>query len=164
MGRENVMRTPALLGAVFLLVFLTSGCSSPEKVNGQEVYDPNDPEVAGGPEFKQSKYKVYNLYEPQVQRHDFNGVFQVFPDKAVIVRGFWNRKFVELTREDYYEEFFLEFYDYMAGFAQAYPVESRKKEKMLDTLERSFQVFCAAKGVEDEFRTFQQRQASILED
>ena len=51
----------------------------------------------------------------------------------------------------------------MAGFAQAYPVATRKKEKMLDTLERSFQNLCAAKGVEEEFRTFQERQASILE-
>ncbi|MHC4469539.1 MAG: hypothetical protein ACYTDY_00460 [Planctomycetota bacterium] len=160
------MRIHARLYVTLLLVpllMIAAGCSSTEKVNGEEVYSPDDPEVAEGPEFKQSKFKVYNVYKPQVQRHDFNGVFQFFPDKALVVRSFWNRKFVELTRENYYDEFFLEFYDYMAGFAQTYPADSRRKEKMLDTLERSFHNFCAAKDVEDEFVKFQKRQASILE-
>lgn len=152
---------------VALCLIVAAGCSSspgqPEEIDGVAVYDPQDPEVASGPEFKQSKFKVYWIFRPQIQRRDFNGVFDIFPDRARIVTKFWNQKFVELTREDYYDEFFMTFYEYMASFAQTYPTDTAAKERTLDRLEKHFQLFCSTKKIEPEFIEFQQRQAAILE-
>ncbi|MHC4469771.1 MAG: hypothetical protein ACYS99_02310 [Planctomycetota bacterium] len=145
-----------------LLMSLDACCNANETVDGQPVYPPTDLAVAGGPETLHSRFKVYILIKTQYQRYDFNGIFQFFPDRAIIVPAYWSRKFVEFTRPGHYDEFFLEFYDKMAGFAQTYPVITRKKEKMLDSLERSFHVFCAVKKVEKEFVEFKKRQEFIL--
>lgn len=148
-----------------LTVVLTSGCTQPpEKINGQEVYDPSDEELADGPVFKQSKFQIYVLYRPQVQYRDFNGIFDIGADSARIVRPYWKVKFNELTRPGHYGEYFIEFYDYMSSFAQAYPVDTRKKERMLDSLEKSFQTLCMAVGVEEEFGKFQKDQQRIYGD
>ncbi|MGE3164038.1 MAG: hypothetical protein AB7O52_03975 [Planctomycetota bacterium] len=155
-------------GALALLAVIGLGglgCAGkqprPDTIDGVEVFDPSAAEVAK-PEFRQSKFKVYWVYQPQVQRRDFNGVFDIFPDEARLVSRYWSQKFVALTRENYYEDFFQEFYENMASFAQTYAADTREKEKILDRLERHFQLFCANKGVEDEFLAFQARQAAIL--
>lgn len=152
--------TPFVL--LLLVGAVLPGCSgSPETLDGVEVYDPSDAAVAE-PEFRQSKFKVYWIYRPQVQRRDFNGVFDIYPDEARLVNRYWNQKFIELTRDDYYDDFFLEFYENMASFAQTYAASTRQKERILDKLERHFQLFCSSKGVEDEYLEFQTRQAAVL--
>lgn len=107
--------------------------------------------------------RIYTTYTPQVQRRDFNGVFDIGPDGARIVRTFWKERFNELTRESHYGEFFLEFYDYMASFAQSSPEPSRQKEVLLDGLEKSFWSFCAALNIGPEFERFRAEQERILE-
>lgn len=150
-----------------MLLVLMVGCYSEPPARQQEtfegvpVYSPQDPVVAQGPEFKQSQFQVYTLYRPQVQRRDFNGIFDITPDSARIVREYWNMKFIELTRLDYYGDFFVEFYDYMAYLANAYPVATRQKELVLDSLEKSFKSFCEAKGIGEAFGRFQQEQQKI---
>lgn len=156
----------AMVAALAIAGLIAPGCAGkerrPDTLDGVEVFDPSAPEVAK-PEFRQSKFKVYWIYQPQVQRRDFNGVFDIFPDEARLVNRYWSQKFVALTREGYYDDFFMEFYENMASFAQSYAADTREKERILDRLERHFQLFCAGKGVEDEYLEFQARQAAILE-
>lgn len=146
------------------LIFISIGCANPEKIDGQEVYRPDDPELAEGPVFKQSRFKIYVVYRPQVQYRDFNGVFDIGPESARIVREFWKEKFNELTRPGHYGEFFIEFYDYVSSFAQSYPVDTREKEIMLDSLERSFKAFCSVLGILDAFEEFQKEQERVYGD
>jgi hypothetical protein len=148
---------------MLLLTVVLAGCAaSPE--NGNDLLPPDDSELASGPEFLQSRFKIYTLYRPQVQHRDFNGVFDINPGSARIVRKYWKEKFTELTRPGHYGEFFIEFYDYMSSFAQAYPVDTREKERMLDTLEKSFHAFCHALDVAEAFKQFQKDQQRIYED
>ena len=154
-------RMLAVVLACLVAPWLVACPDTPERIDGQEVFSPNDPVLAQGPVFKQSRFQVYTLYRPQVQRRDFNGVFDIGPETARIVRGYWKERFSELTRPGHYGEFFLEFYDYMGSFAQTYPVDTRAKERMLDSLEKSFHAFCSVLGVEDAFVKFQKEQQRI---
>lgn len=151
---------PAL--CMILVLTLIWGCSGTSK-------RPDDPKPkpageAGPPEFTQNRFKVYTHYRPQVQYRDFNGVFDIQPGSARVVRKFWKERFNELTRPGHYGEFFIEFYDYMSSFAQAYPAETRQKEAMLDSLEKSFHTFCLAVKIEKDFETFQEEQMKIYGD
>jgi hypothetical protein len=146
-----------------LLLGLSTGCAASQE-NGNNLLPPDDPQLASGPEFLQGRFKIYTLYRPQVQHRDFNGVFDINPGSARIVRRFWKEKYTELTRPGHYGEFFIEFYDYMSSFAQAYPVDTREKERMLDTLEKSFHAFCHALDVAKDFEQFQQDQQRIYGD
>ena len=118
---------------ILLLPLLTAvafpGCvEPPEKIHDQEVFEPSDPELADGPVFKQSRFKVYVLYRPQVQYRDFNGIFDINEDSARIVRPYWKVKFNELTRPGHYGEYFIEFYDWALS-GEGYPFKAfRKKE------------------------------------
>ncbi len=147
---------------VFLTVLFAS-CSngSNSTVRDQEVFDPTDP--AREPVIKEGRLEVYILYKPQIQYRDFNGVFDLSPQSARIVRQFWKEKFNELTRRNHYGEFFVEFYEYMSSFAQSYPVDNREKELMLDHLEKSFHAFCAVLKIADEFKAFQKEQEAIYD-
>lgn len=164
MMKANYRRLPAVLMALALLYPLAGCTSSPEKVNGQDVHAPGDPELEEGPVFKQSKFRVYVVYRPQVQYRDFNGILDIHPDGARIVRKFWKERFNALTRPGHYGEFFLEFFDCMSSFAQAYPVETREKERMLDSLEKSFHAFCMALKIDDQFVAFQKKQQELYGD
>ena len=144
------------------VVICVSCAPRQETIGGVPVYDPNDPAVASGPEIKQSKFQVYTLYQPQIQRHDFNGVFQIGRDDIRLVHRFWSQRFLELTREGYYDDFFYEFYDYMAAVTQSFPTDTRRRELVLSRLERRFQAFAESKGVEKEFLEFQATQQRIL--
>jgi len=146
----------------FFFTLFSAGCSSDSHtVHDREIFDPADP--AREPVFKQGRLEVYTLFKPQIQYHDFNGVFDLSPQNARIVRKFWKEKFNELTRRDHYGEFFLEFYEYMSSFAQSYPVDNREKELMLVNLEKSFHAFCAVLKIADEFKAFQKEQEAIYE-
>lgn len=148
---------------VLFVSFLLTCCAGPERADEPLPRDIESSSEAG-PEFLQGRFKVYTLYRPQVQYRDFNGVFDISPGSARIVRSFWKEKFNELTRPGHYGEFFIEFFDYASSLAQSYPVENREKEQMLDSLERSFHTFCAALRVEDAFEEFQREQQRIYGD
>ncbi|MFH1999871.1 MAG: hypothetical protein ABIK28_09330 [Planctomycetota bacterium] len=150
----------------FLVVFTgLCGCGTPpEKMGGQEMLSPDDPQLQQGPVFKQSRFNVYVVYRPQVQYRDFNGVFDITPGSARIVRKFWKEKFNELTRPGHYGEFFIEFFDYASSLAQTYPVDSREKELMLDSLEKSFHSFCMALNAAEAYTAFQNEQQRIYGD
>jgi hypothetical protein len=144
-----------LLLSLFMVVFLIAGCKSTK--------DPKDEPVTPVQELQFGHLCVYTAYTPQVQRRDFNGVFDIGPAGTRIVRQFWKERFNELTREKHYGEFFLEFYDYMASLAQSSMEDTRHKEILLDSLEKSFQSFCLALGIEKEFEQFRNEQERILE-
>jgi len=159
---------PARLLIFGLILFLPGaliGCkSAPEKVGDQEVFFPGAEELSQGPVFKQSRFNVYIVYRPQVQYKDFNGVFDIAPGSARIVRKFWKEKFNELTRPGHYGEFFIEFFDYASSLAQTYPTDSRNKELMLDSLEKSFHSFCMALNAAEPYVAFQKEQQRIYGD
>jgi len=152
-------RFRAAAPALLLLFLLPPACVTAEPGEGPYTH-PQDQ----GPVFHEGRFEVYIQYRPQVQYRDFNGVFDISPGSARIVRDFWKQRFSALTRPDHYGEFFIEFYDYMSSFAQAYPMESREKERMLDSLEKSFQAFCSALKVEERFLAFQKDQQRIYGD
>jgi|GEM_PF-4263565 len=149
------------LFVLFALLLASCSTGSSNPVPHEEIFDPADP--AREPVIKEGRLEVYILYKPQIQYRDFNGVFDLSPQSARIVRKFWKEKFNELTRRDHYGEFFVEFYEYMSSFAQSYPVDNRQKELMLDHLEKSFHAFCAVLKIADEFKAFQKEQEAIYE-
>ena len=149
------------LAVLLLGVILVSCSSGSETVNNQQPSHPVAPKTDGQSEFQQGKFKIYTLYQPQVQRKNFNGVFFITDRSARIERAFWKERFNELTRPDYYGDFFLEFYDYMAYLASAYPAPTRQKELILSRLEKSFHAFCAILNIEERFKKFQQQQMRI---
>ncbi|MBU0754191.1 MAG: hypothetical protein KJ645_03570 [Planctomycetes bacterium] len=148
---------------VLLLIGVISGCTGTPEAGGPAPA-PNGPDSPSGPEFLQGRFKVYTMYRPQVQYRDFNGIFDISPGSARIVRSFWKERFNELTRPGHYGEFFIEFFDYASSLAQTYPVENREKEGLLDSLEMSFHTFCAAIQIADAFETFQKEQQRIYGD
>ncbi|MEW6745720.1 MAG: hypothetical protein AB1486_23470 [Planctomycetota bacterium] len=147
-----------------LLCLLCVSCTPPP-----EAGDPasrRDPALAstkGGPEFLEGRLRIYTVYTPQVQRRDFNGVFDISPSGARIVRQFWKERFNELTRPGHYGEYFIEFYDYMASLAQSYERGSRAQEVLLDSLEKSFHTLCLALSIAEDFEQFRLEQERILE-
>ena len=145
-----------LLACTLLLV-----CASCVSTNDPPASENPPSGPSGPPVFTQERLRVYTSYRPQVQHRDFNGVFDLAPGSARVVRSFWKERFNELTRPGHHGEFFIEFYDYMSAFAQAFPMESRDKERALDSLERSFKTFCLAVGVLEAFEAFQKDQMRI---
>lgn len=154
-----------LFGVIVVASAAVIGCeSAPEIKGGQEVFKPGSEELNEGPVFKQSRFNVYIVYRPQVQYKDFNGVFDIAPGSARIVRSFWKEKFNELTRPNHYGEFFIEFFDYASSLAQTHPSDSREKELMLDSLEKSFHSFCMALDADEAYVAFQKEQQKIYGD
>ena len=162
MGRSLTLLAAALLVA-------SVGCADPEPEPEPAPSPPSHAAEFEGrqqdePEHLQGKLRIYTLYRPQVQRRNFNGVFDIAPRGrgSRIVHRFWKRRFAELTRPGFYGEFFTEFYDYMGFLAQAYPADSAMKEAILNSLEKSFRMFCKVIGVAEEFEEFQiERQKTI---
>lgn len=145
---------------ILLLAGSVLGCLSTQPTNEPEPVA-GEAGSASNPEFLQGRFKVYTVYRPQVQYRDFNGIFDISPGSARIVRSYWKERFNELTRPGHYGEFFIEFFDYASSLAQTHPVENREKERMLDNLEKSFLTFCAAIKIVEEFKAFQEEQQRI---
>ncbi len=151
----------------FLLILLLSlglcACKA-DRYQGVEVFDPDDEEVASGPEVKKSRFQVYWLFEPQVNRVNTQGVFTIAQDKydARLVSSFWEKEFLKLTGNGYYAPFFDLYYEYAHGLAQGYPIGSPRVEEMLEKLEKRFLFFCSNKGVEAEFLEYQAKMEAIL--
>ncbi len=137
-----------------ILIVLVIGCSCSEKYEGQEVYKHNSSELAQGPEFKQSKLNVVTLHKDQVQRRDFNGIFDIKPSGTTIVRSYWRQKFVELTRSDWYGDFFIEYDEEKSKLAGAFPKDTRQKEITLRDLDNSFHNLCLALGIDKEYKKY----------
>jgi len=154
-----------VVSSILLLLCGLTACQEPvEKIQYDNQVGIICCQLGTDPVFKQGRFKVYTLYRPQVQYHDFNGIFDIAPGWARVVRKFWKERFNELTRPGHYGEFFLEFFDYASSFAQSYPVANRKKEIMIDTLERSFHDFCMVLNVAEAFEAFQKKQQKIYGD
>lgn len=148
---------------VTLTVF---GCGDPEKHDGgadrkdsaaQQERRRDEDEGNSRPQFVSDRLRVYTTYEAQRQHRDFNGIFDIGPRQARVVREYWKRRYNDLTRPGQYGEFFMEFFDYMAYLAQAYPMETGQKMDTLGSLESSFLMFCAALDIEDDFEEFKRK-------
>ena len=91
---EGLLVVSVLFGCATLV-----GCSTADEPAPD---DPPEEGPAGTPEVIEEHLKIYITYAPQVQRRNFNGVFDLDASRARIVRTFWKERFNELTRPDHY--------------------------------------------------------------
>ena len=159
MTSKSLLPSGVVCGVMAILA-LSPSCRAPSETSPANT---GVSSRADGPLLESERFRVYTRYTPQVQRRDFNGVFDISPEGARIVRRFWKERFNELTRADHYGEYFIEFYDYMASLAQSYG-DMRQREIVLESLENSFQTLCLALGISEEFEDFRDEQERIYDD